>query len=161
MKQSSGGPRSRWLAPIWSRQRPTVHRPLPMFLRLLRSPLRRPLPKVALKGVFLSSTDRGTAMLRVSETNVSITLLPRDRQQRIPIPATRLALLEQTQPDGSAPNGERRTTGSQQRKEPVEMSLESSFFVDGVLFNLEAFTPTTLLLRAVPRDELILVRMEQ
>ena len=117
------------------------------------------LPKITLRGLVMSTPDRGTAMLDVDGNSVTISLVPRDQQQRMPIPdvqfaAMRTALDQRAtltqNASGQAEPGKGKTS--------FEMCLQCSFVADGIVFNLEAFTPEALLLRAVPHDSILLVR---
>ena len=117
------------------------------------------LPKITLRGLVLSEPDRGTATLDVDGRSVSISLLPREKQQRVPIPKTQFAAMKTALDQRAAlAKGTADDSGSGGTDPSYEMCLRCSLIAGGVVFNLEAFTPEVLLLRAVPHDELILVR---
>lgn len=131
------------------------------------SPNRLPaLPKITIKGLVLSTPDSGTAMLDVSGKSVSISLLSVADQQRLAIPSIQFAAmkpaLEQRKvisQSGDFP-ASRGSEGRNVLAQPpvYEMSLQCSFTVDGVIFNLEAFTADTLLFRVIPHGDLLLVK---
>ena len=146
--------------------------PLPQPLPAAKStPTRRPvakhptivplpaLPKVSLRGIVLSTPDRGTAMLNVNETSINVTLLPREAQHRISIPddqfSSMKAALEQRAAMKKAASDQENSSSAPKQ---FEMCLQCSFAVDEVIFNVEAFTRDTVLLRAIPHDSLIIVR---
>lgn len=127
----------------------------PVPMPAVRSVPRPPLPRLTLKGLVLSAPDRGTAILGVDDATVSISLIPREQQQRVPIPSTQLA--NSGRLTNAGPAGGYGIDGEAER-ETVEMCLECSFYSEGTLFNLEGFTSSTLLLRTLPWDEVVLVK---
>jgi hypothetical protein len=117
-----------------------------------------PLPQIAdvrLRGIVLSATDSGTALLDVGGQQVSIKLKPREQQRRVPIPANQFLAMRP-----ALEQRKRLLSGRQEaaKTDTHEMCLQCSFVHDSVVYNLEAFTAETLMLKALPHDELILVR---
>jgi hypothetical protein len=121
------------------------------------------LPDITLRGLVLRTPDRGTAILDVDGKSITISLVPRDQQQRVPVPASQfgafLPALQQraaaarTSPDAATP-----TDPTEPARQRFEMCLNCSFLSGGVVFNLEAFSRDAVLLKALPHDEVILVR---
>ncbi|MEO1528866.1 MAG: hypothetical protein AAFX06_25885 [Planctomycetota bacterium] len=114
------------------------------------------LPKIVLRGIVLSTPQRGRAMLNVDGTSIAITLLPRDQQVRMPIPPMQFAHLKAALDRRAALNAPDET--GVPTKPNYEMCLQCSFTSEGTVFNVEAFTAEAVVLRAVPHDTLILVR---
>lgn len=134
----------------------SVRRPIAKRTTVVSLPA---LPKITLRGIVLSTANRGMAMLSVNDEPINITLLPRDAQQRIPIPeiqfASMKAALDQLAAIGKTASG-LASVGTNPRK--YEMCLQCSFASEGVIFNVEGFTSDAVLRRAVPHDSLIIVR---
>ncbi len=125
-----------------------------------------PLPKKPdvklLKVELTSSTKQGKAFLEVDGRSISIELIPRDQQERIPLPPTqfvdygaalaqRAALVQSRLTQDSGPAFEMKKH---------ELCLKSSIVLDEVVLNLEQFTDNSLVFNVLPHDELILVRLE-
>lgn len=119
------------------------------------------LPTIELRGLVMSTPTRGKAMLNVGGRSLSINLVSRDQQTRTPIPATQFAQFQPALKARAAALADP-TQADAVPAPPIdlsfEMSVQSSFFVDGVLFNLESFSEDALVLQALPHKELILVR---
>ena len=123
------------------------------------------LPKITLRGIVVSRQDHGTAMLDVNGESVSISLIPVQQQQRIPIPAIQFASMK-TALDQRATLLKKASNNAKALDDlnnvndakTYEMSLECSFVADGIVFNLEAFTSNVILLRAIPHDTVVIVR---
>ena len=119
------------------------------------------LPQITLRGIVLSTPERGTVMLNVNERTVNIALIPLESQLRSPIPKNQFssmqAALNQRFAMNKAASSERDDENSKPKQ--YEMCLQCSFASeDGVIFNVEAFTRDTVLLRAIPHDTLVIVR---
>lgn len=118
------------------------------------------LPSITLRGLVMRTPDRGTAMLDVDGNSVTISLLPRDLQQRIPIPEVQFAAMKTALDQRSAflKASNKTEADVKTRSKSYEMSLQCSFIAGETVFNLEAFTSDALLLRAVPHDSMFIVR---
>ncbi|MEM9643479.1 MAG: hypothetical protein AAF989_00685 [Planctomycetota bacterium] len=117
------------------------------------------LPKISLRGLVLSTEVSGKAMLDVNGKSVTISLLPRDRQQRVSIPSKQFAAMKPALEQRAALiEAFDQGSETERRDMSYEMCLQCSFISDGVVFNLEGFTRDSLLLRAVPHDSILLVR---
>ena len=103
----------------------------------------------------MSKSDQGTAVLDVSGRRISITLKPREQQKRMPIPASQFANV----PLAVEQNNKSLSDPKAKRNNGLEICPECSFLSEGVIYNLEAFTKDTLMLRALPHNKLILVRV--
>ncbi|MEM9944245.1 MAG: hypothetical protein AAF939_22005 [Planctomycetota bacterium] len=137
--------------------------------QLNRNPVTRPtmtplpnLPQITLQGIVQSSQETGTAILEVDGKRITILLKPRDQQTRIPVPSSQfLAMrpaLEQRAMLNSGSTSTSMVAKQPFRMDEFDMSLESSFVHKGVVYNLEAFGPGTLMLKALPHNELVIVR---
>lgn len=119
------------------------------------------LPKITLKAIILSTPDRGTALLDLEEEQILLMLKSEEDRQRVLIPVNQFGDILGA--DGMNPKliPERNTSGEQKQKQAVgfEISLECSFLHKGVFYNLEAFNADTIMLRALPHNKLVLVRM--
>ena len=111
----------------------------------------------------LSQRDRGKAILDVDGKSVTISLIPRNKQNRLPIPEVQFSAyrpaLSQRAASLAALSGNRNEDDKLWQPK-FEMCLDCSFTNEGLVFNLEAFTTDTLLLRALPHDEMIIVRSQ-
>ncbi|MEL6109029.1 MAG: hypothetical protein AAFU85_23730 [Planctomycetota bacterium] len=117
------------------------------------------LPKITLRAIVLSTPEQGRAMLDVDGTSVSVSLLKRERQLRIPIPGVQFAHLKTAldqRAAAAAPKGGSDVAPTAPKT--YEMSLRCSFTVEETIFNVEAFAPDAVLLRAIPHETVILVR---
>ena len=104
----------------------------------------------------LSERQKGTGLLRVGERNVSISLLPPERQKRVSIPSSQFVAMRPALEERAklvARSGAKDTAVLR-----YEMCPKCSFVNDGVVYNLVGFTSDTLLLQAIPYGEIILVR---
>ena len=100
-------------------------------------------------------------MLSVDGEPITISLLPRELQQRVPIPKFQFASMKAALNQRDATVKQKTPNDSHGSETPVvsyEMSLQSSFISNGTVFNVEAFTKDALLLRAIPHDTLQLIR---
>lgn len=136
-------------------ERPEPAKPLPASRSLPK------LPKLAIKAMVMSKSDLGTVLLNIDGRLISIPLKPIALQNRLPVPASQFfdsslsleltqVLAESNPQTAKGPDG----------VEVYEISPECSFLHDGIVFNLEAFTKDTIVLRALPHNKLILVRTE-
>jgi len=119
------------------------------------------LPTIKLRGLVMSTPTRGKAMLSVGEQSISINLIPRDQQTRTSVPATQFAQFQPALKARAAALAEF-TQADSLPTPPInlnfEMSVQSSFFIDGVLYNLESFSDDVLVLQALPHQDFVLVR---
>ena len=121
------------------------------------------LPTIKLRGMALSHPDKGKAILDVDGKSVSISLVPRNQQTRMPIPAVQFydyqPALFQRASNLAAMRRDSNPIENEAMPE-FEMCLDCSFTHNGLVFNLEAFTSDTLLFKALPHDEMIIVRSQ-
>lgn len=116
------------------------------------------LPKITLRAIVLSTPQRGRAMLDVDGTSVTVSLLQRDQQLRLPIPAAQFAHLKTALDQRAALTAADESSTASKTMKTYEMCLQCSFTAEETIFNVEAFTADAILLRAIPHDTVVLVR---
>ncbi|MDA7980295.1 MAG: hypothetical protein MPJ50_16135 [Pirellulales bacterium] len=116
------------------------------------------LADVRLRGIVLFNADRGRALLEVGGRQISIPLKPREQQQRVPIPASQFLAMRPALEQRALLLSSDRQVAPKASPDGHDMSLQCSFVHDRVVYNLEAFSADTLMLKALPHDEFILVR---
>lgn len=116
------------------------------------------LPKISLRGIVMSTSQRGRAMLDVDGDSVTISLLPRDQQLRMPIPETQFESMKAALEQRAARRALEKPNAAKPERKNYEMCLQCSFVSGETVFNVEAFTADAILLRAIPHESLILVR---
>ncbi len=109
------------------------------------------LPTITIEGLILGESGTGTAMLEVGDRQVSIRLKPLEEQTRTSVPASQFQAMKPALDQLAAMSGER-------SPRDYEVSLECSFVHDGVFYNVESFTSEVLMLKALPHNEVIIVR---
>ncbi|MEM7785714.1 MAG: hypothetical protein AAF623_20375 [Planctomycetota bacterium] len=116
------------------------------------------IPPITLQAIVQSSASTGTAVLEVDDKRITILLKPRDQQTRIPVPTSQFMAMRSALEQRAMLESESMTARQPFQMAQYEMSLESSFVHKGVVYNLEAFGPDTLMLKALPHNELVIVR---